>query len=372
MRILTVSHFFAQHGGGIERVAEHLCREFGAAGHVPSWAASSADAPPDAQIAQPVPMPCHDPLEKLTGLPMPIPTFAGLRRLAAAVRVADAVIIHDALYITSITAMIIAKRARKPVLIIQHIAAIPFRAQLMRQVMRLANRLVTAPMLRNADHVVFISDSVRQAFATLTTKRAPQLLFNGVDARLFNADRAEDGDVRARFDLPKNRKLLLFVGRFVEKKGMAVLAELAKARPDLTIAMAGQGPIDPASWNCPNVKLLGQQTAGELAALYRSADALVLPSVGEGYPLVIQEAMACGLPVICHDESAAADPAASKFLNAVEIKLSEPAASAARVAAAIDQLKAAPERRIEMAQWAQQRYSWRSMARAITAAFSAG
>ena len=41
-----------------------------------------------------------------------------------------------------------------------------------------------------------------------------------------------------------------------------------------------------------------------LAALYRSADVLLFPSRSEGFGLVAAEAMACGLPVICVDDTA--------------------------------------------------------------------
>ena len=44
-----------------------------------------------------------------------------------------------------------------------------------------------------------------------------------------------------------------------------------------------------------------------LAELYRASDVFVLPSQGEGFPLVVQEALACGLPVVCGDESTGAD-----------------------------------------------------------------
>ena len=46
LRLLTVTHFYAAHGGGIERVAGHLCRELAKAGHDCAWAASKADAVP--------------------------------------------------------------------------------------------------------------------------------------------------------------------------------------------------------------------------------------------------------------------------------------------------------------------------------------
>lgn len=370
MRLLTVSHFFEDHGGGVERVAARLNAEFARMGHQAVWAASDADPAPDGGI-EAVPLRCANPTERLTGLPMPIPGPAAIRALARAVRASDAVIVHDTLYVTSILATLLAKARGKPVVLIQHIAGIPFRHRALRVLMRVANRLVTRPMLGAADRLVFISDAVRRALIGEPARRPFTLAYNGVDTAIFHPRAATDEEAtRLVHGLPADAPLALVVGRFVEKKGLAVVEALARRRPDLHVALVGAGPIRPEGWHLPNVHVLGPQTQARVAALYRAADLLLLPSVGEGYPLVVQEAMACGLPVICGADSARADPQASQWLRGVEIDLAYPVASAARCDAAIEALRARPIDAAAMTAYAARRYSWRGMAEAIVACVS--
>jgi alpha-maltose-1-phosphate synthase len=370
VRILSVTHFYEPHGGGIERVAAHLCRQFARDGHHAIWSASDGDPPPDAPISA-VPLPCSNPTEALLGLPMPIPGPRAICRLARAIGDSDAVIIHDSLYLTSIMAMVLARLRSKPVVVIQHIADISFASSLLRHLVKIANCLITQPMLLAAQRRVFISSEVRYQLLGARAEQHSLLLFNGVDTTIFHPQTARDrAAIRIRHGLPVDARLALFVGRFVEKKGLSVVEVVARDRPDLQIAMVGTGPIRPETWNLPNVHVLGPQSQQTVAKLYGASDMLLLPSVGEGYPLVIQEAMACGLPVICGDESARADPGAAKWLHGVKIDLREPEQSAIRCAAAIDRLLHSPIDRSEMAGYAARTYSWANMAHLIVESLS--
>ncbi|MEI5689064.1 MULTISPECIES: glycosyltransferase family 4 protein [Sphingomonas] len=367
MRLLTASHFFTPHGGGIELVAGHLNRELAASGHDTQWAAAQEGTLPDLGATQPIGLACIDWLERLSGLPMPIPLPGAVRKLWRAVAASEAVIVHDALYASSILAVIAARRHRKPVLLIQHIADIPFSSPVLRGIMALANRAVTRPMLRAADQVVFISATVRDRFADARFRRPPRLVFNGVDTALFHPA-SPDARIalRVRYGFG-DEQIMLFVGRFVAKKGLHVIAALARRRPDLRFVLVGRGPIDPCAWGLPNVTVIPQQPSSTLAGLYRAADLLLLPSVGEGFPLVVQEALASGLRVLCGTDTAHADPNARVWINHADIDLADPVGTAERVATAIDRLPAgAPP--AEMAAQAARCYSWPGMAAAVAAA----
>ncbi len=111
-------------------------------------------------------------------------------------------------------------------------------------------------------------------------------------------------------ELPVPRPFLLAAGRLVHQKGFDTLirafALLARARPDIHLAVAGEGPDAEALRNLVSeldltdrVKLLG--AIHGLPTLMKQAEAFVLSSRYEGFPNVLLEALASGLPVVAAD-----------------------------------------------------------------------
>ncbi len=122
-------------------------------------------------------------------------------------------------------------------------------------------------------------------------------------------DAGAGGGVGNRVDAigaaPARGEALLFAGRLVPDKGIATLAAIAAAAPELRIRVLGAGPQRALLEGLPNVELLGEQPAAVVRREMLRAAALVLPSVGhENFPRSLVEANALGLPVFASDQGA--------------------------------------------------------------------
>ncbi len=351
IRLTLVTHYFPAHRGGVESVAGELARRLGGNGIEVTWHASDSDAMPPASAG----VTCFaarawNGIERRSGIPYPLWSPLALRDLARSIARSDAVHLHDCLYLPAIFAFLAARWHRVPVLVTQHVGAVPYRNPLLRLLLATANRIVGGMILGRAEQVVFISEAVRQYFQRFVRfRRTPLVEPNGVDTDVF-APTARQATAQP---------ILLFVGRFVERKGLALLRQLAAAQPQARWVFAGWGPIDPQAWGLPNATVLRDLTHAQLVPLYGSADLLVLPSIGEGFPLVVLEAMACGTPALVGEETAAGCPQAAHLVFAERLGASD---DAARWAARIEALLQAPatlaELRPRVTAFARHNWSW--------------
>ena len=149
-----------------------------------------------------------------------------------------------------------------------------------------------------------------------------------------------------------NHFTLLSVGRFYRRKRINLLlqaaAQLRGRLPNFRVRIAGNGPCADA-WRAiwrdlrleGTVEWLGDISRGQLASEYNRCDAFCLPSVQEGFGIVLLEAMAAGKPVV----AARAGAAPEVVPDAV---LAEPE-SAEALAAGIERLYRDPDLRSAIA-----------------------
>lgn len=365
---MLVSHYFPAHRGGVEAVANEIASRVAASGAAEiAWHASDCDPLPSAQLPglRYVAARSCNFIERRAGIPYPLWSPAALADLARAVWQSDAVHLHDCLYLPSVFAFLVAALRRRPVIVTQHIGMVPYRNPVLRLLLAAANRVLGTLLLGRATQAVFVSDAVRRHFQRFVRFRNPPLYVpNGVETALFHpAEAAQRRALREQLGVRAGQPMLLFVGRFVEKKGLAVLRSLAQRLPQARWFFAGWGPLDPQGWALPNVSVERAAAKQRLVSLYQAADLLVLPSVGEGFPLVVQEAMACGTPALVGEETAAGCPEAAHLLY------SEPvggADTAERWAARIGVLLGSPgvleAQRPGVAGFAREHWSWEQCA----------
>jgi glycosyltransferase involved in cell wall biosynthesis len=140
---------------------------------------------------------------------------------------------------------------------------------------------------------------------------------NGFDTTQFQPDTAARSAVRAELGLAADTPLVGMIGRFDVQKNhrgfCEAMARLVQQRPGTHALLAGSG-IDAdnaelAGWlqqhGVPDCcHLLGPRS--DIARLMAALDVLMLPSLGEAFPNVVGEAMACGVPCAVTDVGDAA------------------------------------------------------------------
>ena len=145
-----------------------------------------------------------------------------------------------------------------------------------------------------------VSDALAERFAEAASlpRERVRTVRNGVDLERFApGDRQQ---ARAQLGLPSDGAIALGVGRLVPGKGFDVAARAVRRLPDCTLALVGDGAERTriADAGDGRVVFLGSQPPERVALAYRAADVLVLPSEREGWPNVVTEALASGLPVV--------------------------------------------------------------------------
>lgn len=222
-----------------------------------------------------------------------------VRALNARIDAVDTPLLHAHDYKSAFYAWLAARRRRVPLVATLHGQAGSSHS------LRLYNRLELA-LLRRFDALVVVADAQIPALvrAGIARSRIHQV-DNGIDFAPAATD-AIPG-LRSALGLGPARFVFGAVARLAPEKNLSMLldvfARLACVAPGIALVVAGDGPERAALeararalglGSC--VHFIGART--DMAPIYTLFDCLVLPSLSEGMPLAVLEAMACALPVV--------------------------------------------------------------------------
>ncbi|MFH1786572.1 MAG: glycosyltransferase [archaeon] len=155
-----------------------------------------------------------------------------------------------------------------------------------------------------ADEVIVVSEELKEQVMRLGIDRRVNVIPNCVDTDLFKP--ADSRACRKILRLPQKRKIVLFVGRLVPTKNLGTLIKAMAEVDCAVLAVAGDGKMG-AMWKNEadsagiDVVFGGDVKHDDIPCWINSADVVVLPSLSEGLPTILAEAIACGKRIVASD-----------------------------------------------------------------------
>lgn len=164
-------------------------------------------------------------------------------------------------------------------------------------------------VLRHASFIVVVSHALKKDMAHQLNVDEDRIFVipSGIDTSRFRP--IQKDEVRSRLGLPNDKKIVLFAGGFVHVKGIPYLinavAQIVEKYKDILLVLVGDGELKPELQELvhkhgikEHVLFAGKRSTDEMPYWMNAADIVVLPSLHEGMPNVVLEAMSCGISVI--------------------------------------------------------------------------
>jgi len=163
-------------------------------------------------------------------------------------------------------------------------------------------------VLAEADQVITVCKFNAEKLLSLgISSNKLYIIPNGYDEGLFKP--VSTVKARERLGLPQNKKILLSVGNLTDAKGHIYLINamplVLRKRKDVLLIIVGSGPLKELLQSMVKkygiedyVMLVEGRRHEEIPLWMNASDIFVLPSLQEGFPTVIPEAMACGKPIV--------------------------------------------------------------------------
>lgn len=306
MRILMATNYQPPHMGGIEYAAGSLKRCWEESGHTVTWITTDIPRGGAPSSSDNLRIPALNIFETLFQINSPLINPLYMRKIMDAVSEHDVINVHSLAPGLSLAVLRAALGRRRPTVVTQHVGVIPLKVPLMNLLQKRMICDAARYLVRKGGLITFVGKAVREWFVEHARIPADRIFMTpaGIDHQDFHFVTDPDRDLfRKKWGLDGNALNVLFVGRFYEKKGLPLLRQITQRCPNMRFTFVGNGPIDPATWNLPNIRVIPHVSTADLRELYGAHDLFIMPSVGEGWPAVIPQAMACGLACLISEET---------------------------------------------------------------------
>lgn len=162
-------------------------------------------------------------------------------------------------------------------------------------------------VLNIADHVITVSQSNLACIKKLDVSTPVTVIPNGFRSDLFYP--RDTSECRKVLNLPQHKKIILTVGNLEAVKGQEYLVKafqnIVRKRRDILCVIIGDGQLRPVlerqvrSLGLEDfIMLAGRKPHEEIPLWVNTCDLFVLPSLNEGNPTVMFEALGCGKPFV--------------------------------------------------------------------------
>jgi glycosyltransferase involved in cell wall biosynthesis len=312
MKVLILTHYFQPHIGGIEIVAYNHAKEIIKRGHQVTILTSKIGEEAEEEIIDGIKVIRVKALnfpEKYLGVPYPIFYPKLLLRLKKEIKDSDVINTHGIVWMQSFFSVIISRIFQKPIVLNQHNTYINYKNPILGLIEKIADNTIGRYTLNSADHIIAVSEETKKYVLSIAKKlNNISILYNGVNFKRFKPIRNKK-IVRKKFKINLEGFICLTIRRIAFKNGIDTFLQVAnffnEKRKDMFFVLGGTGPDTDMVKKyirdnlLSNIKLLGFVSNEELPDYYALSDIFILPSkTGEGFPLVVIEAFASGLPVI--------------------------------------------------------------------------
>lgn len=310
MKIAQITPYFFPHTGGVERYVYNLSRNLISEGHVIEVITSNVPEGRTVDSVDGIPVRRL----KCIGEPLRNPLVPSIFLLLNELKKFDIIHVHN-LYSSLALSIPLLKKFCKVPLVLTHHGQLIYGEPMKDTCVKIYEKSIEKIILKFVDNTVVLSESDAQYISSSELKKdRVEILPNAINPADFTAYiNVDTTEFIEKYHL-EGRKRILFVGEVTNRKGIPTLIKsiplLIKKvlKEEAVFVIVGSGEnlsgaralarnLDVES----HVVFTGRLPFVELMQAYRSADLFVLPSLSEGLPTSILEAMYFGIPVVATD-----------------------------------------------------------------------